>query len=46
MTEEDHEKLWTCYQTGQMNEGQLQQHMDEDKDFAAFVEKKRAERRA
>lgn len=44
MNEERYEMLWTCYLTGQMSEAQLQQHMDEDKDFAAFVKSKREAR--
>lgn len=45
MTTNLYEKLWTAYLTEQMSEAQLQQHMNEDKVFAAFVEKKRKERR-
>lgn len=37
-----HENLWICFQTGQMNERQLETHMSEDKEFRSFVEKKRA----
>lgn len=33
------ELLLACYRTGQMSEAQLQEHMREDKVFAAYVKR-------